>query len=407
MNYLKEYLESLLEDKPIGDKNKELWLDYLKEKYSKNYEGLFVSFVQEDKIGINPKSKYNTPNGIYTYPMKFLLDDNKVPFRGASKPKKIKILKAVSGNVLDHNISEEEYKSSLKKLNSRISDVISKYTDNKKEVINTPEKFIEITEKSASDNSLFGKLWNLTRVLSKNPNDWSKILINLGFDWVNDKERGIIHENEPTQAVFLNPNSYKLIDEEYIDTEERYKDLNKNVINDMKDIEVLLRNKSKEDVYNILMTKHSEIQAANLINNISFIRLLLKMIYSENFKFSTDQRKDILNLYKNNIIRKIKDLGSASLIMLNPLNTEGIHSAILYFKDFFIDIFYKMFKEGYGGDIFEYVDYEFLKFYFPNLFLKLIKDGYIKEIEDALTKKDFMNIQLLYKKEIEKSTKKL
>lgn len=61
---LKEYVETILEDKPIGDKNKEIWLDYLVKNYSKDNDDLFVSFVSVDKIGINPNSSYKTPNGV-------------------------------------------------------------------------------------------------------------------------------------------------------------------------------------------------------------------------------------------------------------------------------------------------------------------------------------------------------
>ena len=65
-----QYIE-LFEDVPVGLKNKEIWFDYLKEKYSKSkdLDKLFISFVNVDKVGINPKSPYDTPIGVYTYPL--------------------------------------------------------------------------------------------------------------------------------------------------------------------------------------------------------------------------------------------------------------------------------------------------------------------------------------------------
>lgn len=42
--------------------------DYV-DKY-KDDEDVYISFTEIDKIGINPRSKYNTPVGIYTYPLK-------------------------------------------------------------------------------------------------------------------------------------------------------------------------------------------------------------------------------------------------------------------------------------------------------------------------------------------------
>lgn len=42
--------------------------DYV-DKY-KDDKDVYISFTEIDKIGINPRSKYNTPVGIYTYPLK-------------------------------------------------------------------------------------------------------------------------------------------------------------------------------------------------------------------------------------------------------------------------------------------------------------------------------------------------
>lgn len=47
--------------------------DYV-DKY-KDDDDVYISFTEIDKIGINPKSKYNTPVGIYTYPLKEFIKD--------------------------------------------------------------------------------------------------------------------------------------------------------------------------------------------------------------------------------------------------------------------------------------------------------------------------------------------
>ncbi len=182
MNIYENYIETLLEDKPIGDKNKELWLEYLKKNYTKEDKDIFVTFVSEDKVGINPKSIWNTPNGIYAYPIKFILDDNKIPFRGSIKPKKIKVIKASSSKILDSGLTKQMYEKCLVVLKPKILEKIETYNENKKAVINTVEKFVKIAETQASTNSYFGKIWNITRLISKTTNDWSKMLISLGFD---------------------------------------------------------------------------------------------------------------------------------------------------------------------------------------------------------------------------------
>ncbi len=55
-----------------------------------NDPDIYISYTSIDKIGINPKSSYNTPFGIYTYPLKGTIwneiekakDSHAVPFAG-------------------------------------------------------------------------------------------------------------------------------------------------------------------------------------------------------------------------------------------------------------------------------------------------------------------------------------
>ena len=102
-----EYLEETIK---TGHKNEELWLDYLKEKYSKveDIEKYYISFVAIDKIGINPQTTYNTPMGVYTYPLEYVLVEESVPFRGDLDSNKIKILKRVSEKGLTPDATEKD-----------------------------------------------------------------------------------------------------------------------------------------------------------------------------------------------------------------------------------------------------------------------------------------------------------
>lgn len=225
-----EYVE-LFEDVPVGLKNKEIWFDYLKEKYlrSKDLDKLYISFVNVDKIGVNPKSIHDTPIGVYTYPLEWVLEEEDVPYRGETTPKKVKVLKAVSGKVLDNTLTETEYDKLIEKLRNLKTWYLEM----------SFEKFVMLTAKKARKQTPFGKLWNVTRVISSqkykdyttknlgetgHPVSWNKLLRDLGFDYVQDNGHGIIHPSEPTQAVFLDPKSYKVIDEEFVDTEERFKE---------------------------------------------------------------------------------------------------------------------------------------------------------------------------------------
>ena len=51
------------------EKNPKMGIIDTLEKYSKD-PNIFISFVNVQKIGINPSSTFGTPNGIYTYPLK-------------------------------------------------------------------------------------------------------------------------------------------------------------------------------------------------------------------------------------------------------------------------------------------------------------------------------------------------
>lgn len=240
MNF-KEYIK---ESKPINDKNVEIWKFFLRKFEGKDVSNLFLTFVSEDKVGINPKSIHDTPIGVYSYPLdyviKLLKKGEDVPFRGYV-PKKVKILKAVSDKVLSNDFSEDDFDRVFKK--------IQKDETNSK--LFTNEKLWDYVEK-AKVKTPFGKIWNVTRnVAERNPKKWSKLLLDLGFDWCFDYGDGIIHPHEPNQALFINPKSYKVIDEEYVDTESRYFDKHKTV-NDVYKIVERLENLTTKEQINVI-----------------------------------------------------------------------------------------------------------------------------------------------------------
>jgi hypothetical protein len=46
---------------------------------------IYISFTYVDKVGINPRSTFNTPLGIYTYPLKEMWKDivnDTIPYAG-------------------------------------------------------------------------------------------------------------------------------------------------------------------------------------------------------------------------------------------------------------------------------------------------------------------------------------
>ena len=102
---MKTFSSFLIEKRRNPDKNPKIPAYKALEKY-KDDEDVYISFTDIDKIGINPRSKFNTPLAIYTYPLKEIwggFDHNakhvKVPFAEKSpyiwvvKEKKEKFVK--------------------------------------------------------------------------------------------------------------------------------------------------------------------------------------------------------------------------------------------------------------------------------------------------------------------------
>lgn len=181
----------------------------------KGKPNLYVSFSYLPKIGINPESGFDTPIGVYAYPLDFVfknLGDTKfiqgaVPFAGNRMY--LHILQAI-GNGLDLNTVDDaliiKTSDTLEKVYSQFSDKIVAALGKAAQSANTPPR----------------RWWYFTHnVASALINDhesqrtmvaWNKILRVLGYDYIVDHGNGIIHGNEPTQAVFLSPKGYKEID---------------------------------------------------------------------------------------------------------------------------------------------------------------------------------------------------
>jgi hypothetical protein len=107
------------------------------------------------KIGINPKTNYNTPVGIYCYPVDYVLKKfvNDVPF--AAKRPYLYVVKA-RGNVLDlHTYSQEDYDKDAAKL--RAMNLMSDTQFQEMQLL---------ADSTSTSRTPGGKIWNLTRLLS-------------------------------------------------------------------------------------------------------------------------------------------------------------------------------------------------------------------------------------------------
>ena len=229
----------------------------------KNRAKVYFSFRSIEKIGINPKSEWSTPNGIYTYPLKEIIKDNpygysikdgviKVPFAGdkpyiyvvEAKGRGIKNLFLYTEQDLQSDVLK--LKNGLKKYNKSkfakfisnpkaVTDFILTYAiDDFQTSVNLQNEFmrnatdilriidllVEWSKKYAKNKTDGGRFWYITKALSSilgsslnSPNIWSFILNKiLKYNYIGDFGYGIIHNNEPFQTVFFNTSSFDVLE---------------------------------------------------------------------------------------------------------------------------------------------------------------------------------------------------
>jgi hypothetical protein len=162
----------------------------------------FMQFSDINKLGINPSSKYNTPLGIYSYPITKqifrLFTKGKLPFAQdrkyiiVFKPKEDKNIIISLGKRNNGGIDDETYEAALAKLDDgRFDDA---------------DKWDELASNYAKSETNLGKLWYLTYKLQDgNPRAWRTIMQKkLGIDGVVDAAgEGLIHPSERIQGVFF------------------------------------------------------------------------------------------------------------------------------------------------------------------------------------------------------------
>lgn len=183
-------------------------------------KNLFVSFTAQPKLGINPKSKYNTPLGIYAYPANFVALSagstrqmrDSLPFAGDSPWVNIFTLNDVS-KVLVISNPEVNYEPYYEKLSSAFPKVFDHYD---------VEQWIKDSGPEALVNTPGGKFWYVTMMAARSlsekmhsqkpPLFWNLLFRKLGIDAVVDDGSGIIHDNEQTQMVVFDPAAIKVID---------------------------------------------------------------------------------------------------------------------------------------------------------------------------------------------------
>ena len=224
---------------------------------------IFISFTEIDKIGINPQSDYNTPLGIYTYPLQAAWKNYKVDKVWEYNRKQLDYYDQESSRIIrmERNVISEAFpfatqnpyiqvvqakkpltdlqdfsKRDLDDAIEQISRIIknTNTSENRKKqdaiqlfedffveniedgttnaLVNTPGGLFWWLTMKCSDRNSVGKLLGRKYKSNSPMRVWNYLLRDLGYDGFIDKGESIIHKGEPTQAVFLHRKALKKID---------------------------------------------------------------------------------------------------------------------------------------------------------------------------------------------------
>lgn len=175
------------------------------------------------KIGLNPKTKYNTPAGVYFYPLTQdyyeMLIENQLPFVSNSP-----YCGLVKLNWSDK--SKWLIFSDTGEVGVQTKEALNKAREILTNKLGDPEEFRKL-EQEAKERGLHyegfgndGKIFDLTyfvsRDLARKTNTrptiaWTEVLRELGYIGVYDYGAGVIHSSERTQLVCLDNTAYQKI----------------------------------------------------------------------------------------------------------------------------------------------------------------------------------------------------
>ena len=197
-------------------KNKKINYRKILEKYKgKNY---YVSFQNITKLGINPNSRDNhTPMGVYVFPLDYIYTNDfvktvHIKFQDAPY---VFVVKANTNKILNLNKDLLDKKQIEK---------VTEYFNAPNDHNHNSYYYHEFKKMKLQGDTCTtaGDLYIYTCYLASNAHRWNKkhipdsrlmnhVFRHLGYEFIIDNGGSIISHYEPTQAVFLVKNAYKII----------------------------------------------------------------------------------------------------------------------------------------------------------------------------------------------------
>lgn len=199
----------------------------------------YISFTSETKVGVYPYSCNETPNGVYAWPISYIIGYwNADGFPFVNRPY-MQVLKLNTDKILSNwtksgyekakekiKILFEKHKYEIIKTTSK-KNMFSRYGNYIENIVSW-EDFISKVETFFNKMSVyktrnceeFFKIFAITGIFSnaykgevnKSTNYWNWLLRHLGYDAVLDMGKDVIYPGEPYQIVFLTPKAYKHIE---------------------------------------------------------------------------------------------------------------------------------------------------------------------------------------------------
>lgn len=203
---MQSFISYLIEKRSNPDKNEREDPFQQLRKYGNDAKHLYISYTEIDKIGINPQSTYDTPNGIYTYQLDWMIQNvtniKGVPFAGEAPH--IWVITPTTKVLNFNHYNEVDLDRDIEKL---------------REKFNNSAQFDYTLQTATRDmnrkrNKHATLMWYFTKLLAyDNPNKWNAILRDvLGYSIIRDDGDGIIHRHEPFQTVFLTKSAFKVVE---------------------------------------------------------------------------------------------------------------------------------------------------------------------------------------------------
>jgi hypothetical protein len=196
-------------------------------KYVTNTVPVKYAFTMVDieKVGLNPRTKFNTPAGVYFYPLNQeyyeKLVKNKLPY-ASEKPyvgvvrlkdtNTDKWLKFISGGrdfQTTENVLEAAKRVGIYDQRVTPSDLPSGI-DAYWELPGDEQMGLRHWDFN-NDAKIFDLTWYGTKGFRRSTLKWNKLLRDLGYIGIYDNNNSIIHPGEPFQMVALSPEAYEVV----------------------------------------------------------------------------------------------------------------------------------------------------------------------------------------------------